>query len=248
MMVLFNLSIWFIILLILGIILFIWGLYCFKRKRLMQSIPTSKIRSLAMGLVEIYGKVVPMSRTLKTPFTFLDCVYYRYTVQELRSSGKSTHWVTIKKGHEDCLFYPRDETGSVLINPTGAKISIPVDNVFETGLGRNPTAGVKQFLRNNSLSSEGKIFGFNKTMKFSEWFISPNDKLYILGTAADNPYRKEATASDSIEDVMITKGKNQKTYYITDKHEQYIIRNLNIYVALGLGLGSLLIIVSLLFL
>ena len=212
---------------VIGIGLIFLAFYFFYRKRLIQSIPTSKIRSLAMGLVEIYGEVVPMNKTLKTPFTFLDCVYYRYCVEELRQSGKNSHWVTIKKGEDSSLFYLRDETGSVLINPSKAKIDIPVDNVFHSGLHRDPPAGVKQFLFNYSIDHKGYFFGINKTLKYSEWFIAPKDKLYILGTAADNPYREEGTAHDSIEDVMITKGKHQKIFLISDKHEQEILKNLN---------------------
>ena len=207
----------------------------------MESMPTSKIRSLAMGLVEIYGDVVPMSRTMKSPFTFLDCVYYRYTVQELRSSGKSSHWVTIKSGSDDCLFYLRDETGSVLVNPSGARIDIPADNHFQTRYGQDLPAGVKQFCVNNSFHYKSRL-GFKKALKFTEWFIAPGDKLYVLGTAADNPYREDATAIDSVQDVMITKGTGNKTYYITDKPETAIVSRLTAFMVVGVVFGIVCII------
>ena len=228
-----------------GIVIFLWGLYSFKKKRLIESIPTSKIRSLAMGFVEIYGEVVPMNKTLKSPFTFLPCVYYQYTVEELRSSGKNTHWVTIKKGRDYSLFYLRDETGSVMVDPIGAKIDIPIDNQFSSGTFKEPPAGVRQFLINNNLSHKGRLLGFNKTMRYKEKFIAPGDYLYIMGEAADNPYKAEATASDSVEDVIIKKEKHHKRFYISDKHEQQILQRLNLHFIVGLIGGVMLMMVGL---
>ena len=97
---------------IFGIVLLIWGLISFRVKRLIENIPTSKMRSIAMGLVEIYGEVVPSKdNILKSPFTNKDCVYYKYSIQELRSSGKNTYWATVDQGEEHRVFYLKDETG-----------------------------------------------------------------------------------------------------------------------------------------
>ncbi|MDD5086676.1 MAG: hypothetical protein PHV16_02895, partial [Candidatus Nanoarchaeia archaeon] len=58
-----------------GVFLFWEGIKTLKHKRLIENIPTSKIRSLAMGLVEIYGEVVPAYKeVLKSPFSNKDCV------------------------------------------------------------------------------------------------------------------------------------------------------------------------------
>jgi hypothetical protein len=241
----FDFIMYGIILSVVGIVLFIVGLFNFKRKHFIETIPTSKIRSIAMGLVEIYGEVVPMNNTMKSPFTFLPCVYYKYRVEELRSSGKSTYWATIKEGSECSLFYLRDETGSVMVYPKGAEIDIPVDNTFRSGTGRDPPAGVQQFLINNNLSHEGWLFGFNKTMRYNEWFIAPGDHLYILGTATDNPYKAEATAFNSVEDVLITKGEQNKLFYISDKSERQIVERLNLFVYGGLIGGISLIVIGL---
>ena len=84
-----------------GIFSFIVGLRKIFLKRMIENIPTSKARSVAMGLVEVYGEVVPI-KTLKSPFSSKDCVYYRYQVEELRSDGKHSHWATIRK-EEKCV-------------------------------------------------------------------------------------------------------------------------------------------------
>ena len=234
-----------IFILILGIGLFVWAIICFKDKRLIENIPTSKIRSIAMGLVEIYGEVVTsLDNILKSPFSQSDCVYYRYAIEELRSTGKSTHWATIRKGTNYVYFYLRDDTGMVLIDPQNAKIDIPADNVFKSSLGKDPSYMIKQFLEKERVKFEGSLLGINKTMRYSEYFIAPKDKLYIMGTAADNPFVKDASTFKGIEDIIIKKGKHEKIYYISDKSERMILRRLNRIVICGFVFGSLLIILG----
>ena len=234
------------ILTIVGIGLFVWALFSFRKKRLIENVPTSKIRSIAMGLVEIYGEVVPvMGNILKSPFSQNDCVYYKYKIDELQSSGKSTHWITIKKGWDYHNFYLKDDTGMVLVDPLDAKIDIPVDNVFKSSLGKDPPEKVIQFLKASNIAFEGRLFGINKTMRYTEYFIAPKDKLYVMGTATDNPFVKEASAVKGVEDVIIKKGKHEKFYYISDKHEQFILRRLRLIVSCGFLFGLLLIIIGL---
>lgn len=233
-------------LIIVGIGLFVWAIISFKNKRLIENIPTSKIRSIAMGLVEIYGEVVPeIDNILKSPLSQNDCVYYKYKIDKLQTTGKSTHWRTIKKGWNYIYFYLKDDTGMVLIDPLDAKINITVDNVFKSSLGKDPPDKVKQFLQKENVDFEGKILGINKTMRYTEHFIAPKDKLYIMGTATDNPFVKDASTVKGVEDIIIKKGKHEKFYYISDKHEHMILNHLRRIVACGFVFGSLLIILGL---
>lgn len=237
-----------LLLLICGIILIIIGLLCFRVKRLIENTPTSKIRSIAMGLVEIFGEAFPFkNKILKTPFSQQDCVYYRYSIDELRSSGKNTYWHTIKKGQEKPMFILKDESGQVLINPKKAHININKKNKFESSLGKDPQNGVKQFLKNKNISFEGFLFGINKTMRYIEYFIAVGDKLYIMGTAMDNPYVEEATAEYGVEDIIIQKGKHNKFFYISDKHESGILSLYNMGVYACFIIGSILVLLGLIF-
>lgn len=232
----------------LGIFLFIAGFISLKKKRLIENIPTSKIRSIAMGLVEINGETVPaQKKVLKSPFSNKDCVYYDYTVEQYTRSGKRSRWVTIRRGTDSIPFYLKDKTGSVLVEPKGADIDIPMDYQFNSAMGNDPPIKVKNFLRKINLKFEG-LWGINHRMRYREYFIAPKDTLYILGTAGDNPYVKEATAQKGVEDVMIQKGKNEKFYYISDKHESNILKSLKwkvfggIFGGAALSVGGLIVI------
>jgi hypothetical protein len=225
----------------LGVILIFIGFIWLKQKRLIEDTPTSRIRSLAMGPVEAYGEVVPaQGKILKSPFSNKDCVYYRYTIEEYRRSGKNNQWVTVKSGEERTHFFLQDDTGVVLVDPKGARISIPMDFKYSSQLGVNPPESVMQFLNNNRISFEG-LLGVNKTMRYQEYFIEPKDKLYIFGTAGDNPFVEDATATKGTEDVMIQKGKG-KIYYISDKSEKEILKNLG-WMVMGGMLGGVISII-----
>jgi len=224
----------------------IWGLLNYKWKRLIENIPTSKIRSIAMGLVEIFGNVVSKDESLlKSPFTQNPCVYYKYKIEELRSSGKSTHWVTIKKGEENRLFFLQDDTGRVLVNATGAIIRLSKDTCYHSELGNDPPESVQQFIKSIKVDFEG-FLGINKTMKYTEWYIAPGDNLYIIGTATDNPFVEEASVEQGVEDVMITKGDHEKFYYIADKKESTVLASFTKYTYSGIVLGLLFIALALL--
>ena len=225
-----------------GIVIFILGLVWFRQRRMIENIPTSKIRSLAMGLAEVYGQVVPNKILLKGPFSSDDCVYYKYQVQELRHTKNSSYWATIKKGEERVNFYLKDETGSVLVDPNGASIDIAKDHEFGSGWGSDPPQKVLQFLEEKGVRHES-FFGMNKQMRFMESSIEPGDKLYVLGTAGDNPFVEEATAKHSAEDVMMQKGRFERFYYISDKAEKDILSRL-MWKSLGGIFGGIALIVG----
>ncbi len=226
-----------------GIYLFFKGFKWLKLKRLIENIPTSKIRSLAMGLVEIYGEVIPAKdQLLKSPFSNHDCVYYRYEIQELRRSKRSSYWATIKSGEKGAYFFLKDNTGMVLVNPANAEIDIPLD--FETRtLNSKNNPALDTFFKSISFSSTG-FLGFGRTLKYQEYYIAPKDKLYIMGTAGDNPFVEDGTAIYNAADIMVQKGKDQ-IYYVSDSNEKDLLSKLTWKTFGGLFGGAALSLVCL---
>jgi hypothetical protein len=247
-LILFPFHLFLIDLMILvgGILLFGVGFYVYKKKQLIEDTPTSKIRSLAMGLVELFGQVIPIpERLFKSPFTEKDCVYYQFTVEEYVSSGKSSHWETIKKGEKRILFYLKDDTGMVLVDPTGASIEATRDFDCESGHGRDPPESVVRFLTANNIAYEG-FFGANKTMRYRENIIVPNQNLYIMGTADENPFANDPGANQGLPYTIIRKGAQEKMFFISDKKERDILREFNMKIVGAIVLGLLLFILGLL--
>jgi len=239
-----DLIIWVLFGLGFGIFSFIMGLRKLFMKRLIENIPTSKARSVAMGLVEVYGEIIPI-RLLKSPFSEKDCVYYKYQIEELRSTGKSSHWATIRKEERCEPFRLRDETGEILVDCTGASVDIKLDNRFESGVGHKPPQQVYDFLDRNGIAYKG-FLGIGKHMRYTEWFIEPKEKLYVMGTAADNPDVK--LTAKGMENVIIRKGENEGMFYVSDKSEKEILKSLNWKIILGVFGGAALTVGCLAFL
>ena len=231
---------------ILGLISFFVAFYVYKKKQLVGGTPTSKIRSLAMGLVELIGQVIPIQkRLLKSPFTEKDCVYYQFTVEEYVSGGKSSYWKLIKKDEKRSLFYLKDDTGMVLVDPTGATIEAIRDFDYESGHERDPPESVIRFLTANNISYEG-FFGANKTMRYREHIIVPNENLYVMGTADENPFINDSEANQGLPNTIIKKGAQEKIFFISNKKEQDIIKEFDIRIVGAIVFGLLLTIFGLL--
>lgn len=166
---------------IFGIGLFFWGFSRFRRKRLIENIPTSTIRAMALGLVEVVGRT-KKKINLKSPLSETDCVFYRYIIEQRKGSGRSSRWVVISKGDSSCCpFYLDDGTGKVLVDPKDADLILPIDYEFETGWGRPLPDNLVRFMEKCGLRYKG-LFGTYK-LHFREWYILPDETIYILGTA-----------------------------------------------------------------
>lgn len=103
----------------LGIFLIIIYLSSFKGSsdttsiflRLQQDLPTSRIRSMAMGLVEVEGTLRTMSPVL-APLNSKPCVGYRYTVESISKDRDGKDSFSMMKDETVCAnFYITDQTG-----------------------------------------------------------------------------------------------------------------------------------------
>jgi len=169
-----------------GVLLFTVGFASVRVARLVEDIPTSKIRSIAMGMVEITGKVhKPLHDFVMSPLMKQKCVWYR--LEKYRRQGKSGYWALVKEFAEP--FYVKDNTGMVLVHPRGAVVDVSAVTTV-----------------------------FNEREKV----ILPQQGVYVLGTAGDNPYKAEATAVTGVEDIMIKDA--HKPFYISDKGERGFVK------------------------
>jgi len=125
-----------------GCFMFWQGFAVRNKKKLIENIPTSKTRSVAIGLTEVKGVAEVNQRTLESPFSKEPCVYYCYEVWQRVSSGKRSYWKTIAKGESNDVFYLQDETGKILIDPVGAETHLSVDNKYCIGMLNNKNVDV----------------------------------------------------------------------------------------------------------
>lgn len=95
------------------------------RARIVEDMPTARVRSAHQGYVELEGRGVPLDGTpIVGPLTGRQCLWYRYRIehQETRRDGRGSHWGTVRSGVSDGLFALDDGTGRCLIDPEGAEV------------------------------------------------------------------------------------------------------------------------------
>ncbi len=228
--------------------MFYRGFNRMHKYRLIKDIPRSKVRAIAMGLVEIHGSVKDddVESCLKTPFSQTDCVYYRYEIKEYRrhtsrdSKGRTRttyRWDTIASGERRMPFFAEDETGCVRVEPTGAEFSVAVKKAFLQKAGlfggitslisllKNWDEGPAEALDVSNMNlvpvDPGAIFSFGSRVgdrKYFEYYLEPGENLFVMGTAAGD---REAP-----NNVVIRKGENHPTFIISNKSEKDLLRSL----------------------
>lgn len=101
---------------------------------LQRTLPTSRIRSIANGLVEIKGKVIPISLK-KAPMNNKPCIAYCYTIEKVTRDRKGRKTYTEISRESDCDdFYIDDNTGRALIRADGLEFTkLKLDHSEQTG-------------------------------------------------------------------------------------------------------------------
>lgn len=158
-----------------GCWMFYSGFKGLRLKRLIEEIATSKVRSAAMGTVELAGIAVPVD-PLIDPLYKKPCVFYRIKVEEERGSGKNRRWVVVHTADSSNRpFWLQDDTGRALILPAGADTHFKTDLCAKTGLfGSDPDA--TRYITEVAGSSLS-------TRRLTAEIIREGDPFYALGYA-----------------------------------------------------------------
>ncbi len=215
-----------------------WNFKMYKKARAIKDIPTSKIRSIAMGQVEVKGNVKAIGEPMIDPIDNKKCVYFSLSVEEKvlgRGSvnGSMRKWKTIHAENKSKPFFLNDGTGSVLIpdsliqtvkdlpmSEERGLTKIALDNTYNTYRwrpGEFPDS-IKKYLEDKKILSEGMLL--KKRMRIKITYIEPDDRLYILGNARPlNDSEKEFRENASVA----LDNKNVEYFAITDQGEKYMI-------------------------
>lgn len=123
-------------------------------KRTIENVPTSPVAGAVYGLVELKGRVRPLSRdqVLTGPVSSQSCVAFRYKVEQFKKSGKNKSWVTISDRKEALPFVCQDGSGAMVVDPEGAELLLCQRMQRKTG-----------------------------NMRYTEWIMAPGEEMYVLG-------------------------------------------------------------------
>lgn len=148
-----------------------------KQKRFLkyQSVlPTSKIRSVAIGLAEIEGRLL-MIKPVITPIKKKECIGYRYKIESVSKDRYQKKTYEIIKDEINCNpFFVEDDTGEIEVNPINISfVWIPIDERYER---------------------RGK--------RYTQYVLYPNDKMLLVGKSSIKKNNKPVFEYEDLKKVF----------------------------------------------
>ncbi len=181
-----------LIALCIGVVITLLGsIRMLHRARLIEDMPTSKVRSAPQGYVELYGTAKWLDGPqIFAPLTGLPCAWYSYSIEE-RSHHDKRRWRRIDHGVSDHLFLLEDDTGACVIDPEDAEVT---PSIRETWYGSKSASPVDASKVHSSISILSKTLArTGAPYRYSEQRLNVNEPLYAIGefNSVGTDYRKE---------------------------------------------------------
>jgi len=143
-------------------------------KKYQATLPTSKIRSMAMGLVEVQGRLI--AKTLMTaPIDNIQCIGYKYVVERISTDKDGSDSYTEILSETRCNeFIIQDETGSVPVNPEKLEfVWVALDGRYT-----------------------------NSSKRYTQYLLKEHDEVLIIGKASLRENNETIIEHENIKDVF----------------------------------------------
>ncbi len=177
-----------------AVICLLASLRMFHRARLIEDMPTSKIRSCPQGYVELHGTAKWMDGPeIRAPLSGQPCVWYAFVVEEYVRHSKQK-WRSIESGVSDELFLLEDDTGTCLIDPDGANVTPSSSNTWYGSKRLTPATHTSPL---NVLG--GAIFQSGKKYRYTEQRLDQYELLYAIGEYSSLGTGEESNLDDAVK-------------------------------------------------
>jgi hypothetical protein len=167
----------------------LWGGFRrLRHARLIENVPTARVRSAHQGYVELVGvaELLP-GEPIIAPLSGSQCCWFDYRIEH--RSGK--HWSVVDKGTSEAVFAVRDDTGECLIDPDHAGITTTHRQTwFGNSAWPKGGNGVRWGSRPPDSWSQrlNRLTGLQVSVdigmgayRYREAVIMPGDDLYVVG-------------------------------------------------------------------
>ena len=167
-----------------GLVLIVRGFANLKTRRYVKSLPPSRIRSMALGPVELTGVVGP-GLEVPDPVYRRPCVYYAVTVEHrvltIEDSALTRKWITLfEDGSGLRPFWLADPTAQTLVWTPDAELQYAEYHEYSCGFfGSLFGKSVElEFLRHVK-----KQRVFMRRVRLSLQVLRPGTKMFVVGNA-----------------------------------------------------------------
>ena len=172
----------------------------FHRSRLVADMPTSKVRSASQGYTELIGIARKNNHTNIAPLSGELCLWWRYTIEKYRHTGKNRRWVTVEDKRSSLPFQLDDTTGTCRVEPKDAEVSTYHKH---TWYGSTRKAVIAASKPKKSHFTMNRIGGFGRRYRYTEYLLKDGDPLYVLGHfSTDNHGVETLTPAQLAGDIL----------------------------------------------
>ncbi len=197
----------------LGAFLFFIALMLFRINfRLLKVFKGSEVSSIGLlkkGYQKIKGNIRNVDPLLKSPLSDIECVYYKFFVQEVRRSGatETFDWETFLSDEKGKRFAVEDESGRAIIEVDSSSMDLICDVKAKSGIVNKPTEQMVMALEKYDQGYRAAT----QRLRYFESYLVDGDEVFVLGEVVD--FDREIP--------VFRKGR--KPYIITDRdQEEYI--------------------------
>jgi hypothetical protein len=219
--------------LIMPLGMLLYGFYRVRKAKLVADIPRIPIRSVALGMVTIKGKVEP-DQMVPAPVSGRPCCFFKVEIEGWDKDQKD--WMPNFTDYDGPRFFLADDTGKVLIDAhyvddwefdpprtavrvvdseIPAKTTVapaPSDNQLMQYVStktaferRGEKARGLQDARVSPMPAEGRY-------QLTEWLVLPGQEYQVTGTCTENP-----DSRNEDDRIVICMGERESTFIISSK-------------------------------
>jgi hypothetical protein len=186
--------------------------------RKLKRAPWKKISSFRTGeTAKIVGTIVPVDEVMIAPLSKRECSHYFVEVEQKKSSGKSSHWDTIIQKEITSRFLIKDGEHYAFIHDHRVMSNIVVDKNYSSGTFKDATDLLESYLREHGYESENWL-GWNKTIRYEEGVLEPNEQVSVLGTG-NWKSAKDLALPEEYGKVLAISAADDKYVYLSDDPE-----------------------------
>jgi len=180
----------------------------YRRRRLIDDTPTSKIQGVFIGLTEVKGTAESES-PLRSYLDETSCVYYSYRVEEhwqrtsIDAKGRphtQSGWKTVSSETRSVPIFLKDDTGVLRVQPEGAEVHGA--EVFKKECRRDDPL----YYQKGPMAAVGSS---THRRRFTEYAVPLHAVTYVIGQARE---RADAVAAEIV--------KNKGSMFIVSIHEE----------------------------
>lgn len=240
-----------------GAVAFYLGWQRWTDVQLALETPTSKVRSLAVGPVEVKGEARPVDEPLRSPLTGRDVCIYKLDVKGGYGTGDEGGGMDERnkvKGHVP--FEVDDGTGAVRVEPGEAHIRLEPDAETKISEGEDAPRDVKDWFATDAHKEGDGSFSdwpdeavkdveeeiassleeYDRASRtYEESVVEAGETVYVLGGA----YPQEgADHAENPEDLVVRDHDGTGKLVVSDRSESGFAEEAVVTAAAGISIGA----------